>query len=69
MTFNNLMNRIWLRFIELLYKLTLHFLCEDGLCRLRHGEDGLNLCPPTQRKQTPTTYHFSKHHSLTLSHS
>lgn len=46
MTLNNLVNHIWLRFIKTLNKLTLHFLWEDGLCRLRDGEDGLNLCPP-----------------------
>ena len=46
MTLNNLVNRIWLRFIELLYKLTLHFLWKDGLCRLGDGENGLNPCPP-----------------------
>lgn len=49
------MHRIWLRFIEILNKLTLHFLWKDGLCRLRHGKDGLNLCPPIKRKQTSTT--------------
>lgn len=52
MTINNLVNRIWLRFIKTLNKLTLHFLWENGLCRLRYGKDGLNLCPPIQGKQT-----------------
>ena len=69
MTLNNLVNRIWLRFIEFLNELTLHFLWKDGLCRLRHSEDGLNLCPPIQGKQTSASYHFTKHHNLTLSHS
>ena len=52
MTLDNFMNRIWLRFIKTLNKLTLHFLWEYGLCRLRYGKDGLNLCPPIQGKQT-----------------
>ena len=52
MTLNNFMNRIWLRFIKTLNKLTLHFLVENGLCRLRYGKDSLNLCPPIQSKQT-----------------
>ena len=69
MTLNNLVSRIWLRLIKLLYKLTLHFLWEDGFCRLRHSEDGLNLCPPIQGKQTSASYHLSKHHIFTLSHS
>ena len=49
------MNRIWLRFIEILNELTLHFLWKDGLYRLRHSEDGLNPCPPIQGKQTSAT--------------
>ncbi len=69
MTLNNLMNHIWLRFIKTLNKLTLHFQRKDGLCRLRHSEDGLNLCPPIQGKQTSASYHLSKHHIFTLSHS
>ena len=48
MTLNNLVSRIWLRLIELLYKLALHFLWKDELCRLRHCKDGLNLCPPSK---------------------
>jgi len=52
MTLDNLVNRIWLRLIKTINKLTLHFLGENGLCRLRHSEDGLNLCPPIQSKQT-----------------
>lgn len=55
MTLNNLVNRIWLRFIKTLNKLTLHFLWKDELCRLRYGKDGLYLCPPIQSKQTSTT--------------
>lgn len=69
MTLNNLVNRIWLRFIKTINKLTLHFFWKDGFCRLRHSEDGLNLCPPIQGKQTSASNHLSKHHSLTLSHS
>lgn len=69
MTLNNLVSRIWLRLIKLLYKLTLHFLWKDRLCRLRHSEDDLNPCPPIQGKQTSASYHFTKHHNLTLSHS
>lgn len=69
MTLNNLVNRIWLRFIKLINYMTLHFLGENGLCRLWYCEGGLNLCPPIQSKQTSTSYHLSKHHSLTLSHS
>lgn len=69
MTLNNLVNHIWLRFIKTLNKLTLHFLWKDGLCRLGGGKDGLNLCPPIQSKQTSASYHLSKYHSLTLSHS
>lgn len=49
MTLNNLMNHIWLRFIKTLNNLTLHFLWKDGLCRLRHRENGLNLCPPPSK--------------------
>lgn len=49
MTLDNFMNRIWLRFIKTLNKLTLHFLVENGLCRFRYGKDGLNLCPPHPR--------------------
>lgn len=52
MTLDNPMNRIWLRFIKTLNKLTFHFLWKNGLCRLRHSEDSLNLCPPIQSKQT-----------------
>ena len=52
MTLDNFMNRIWLRFIKLIHYMTLHFLLEYGLCRLRYDEDGLNLCPPIQGKQT-----------------
>ena len=55
MTLDNLMNRIWLRFIKTLNKLTFHFLWKNGLCRLWYCEDGLNLCPPIKRKQTSTT--------------
>lgn len=69
MTLNNLVSRIWLRLIKTLNELTLHFLWEDGFCRIRHSEDGLNLCPPIQGKQTSASYHFTKHHNLTLSHS
>ena len=69
MTLDNLVNHIWLRFIKTLNKLTLHFLWKDGLCRLRNCKDGLNLCPPIQGKQTSASYHFTKHHNLTLSHS
>lgn len=69
MTLNNLVNHIWLRFIKTLNKLTFHFLWKNGLCRLGDGENGLNPCPPTQRKQTSASYHFTKHHNLTLSHS
>lgn len=69
MTLNNLVNHIWLRFAKTLSKLTFHFLWKDGLCRLRHSEDSLNLCPPIQGKQTSASNHFYKHHSLTLSHS
>lgn len=58
MTLNNLMNHIWLRFIKTLNELTLHFLGENGLSRLRHSEDGLNLCPPIQGKQTSATNFF-----------
>lgn len=68
MTLDNLMNHIWLRFIKTLNNLKLHFLWKDGLCRLRHSEDGLNLCPPIQSKQTSASNHFCNH-SLTLSHS
>ena len=66
MTLNNLVNRIWLRFIELLYKLTLHFLWKDGLCRLGDSKDGLFLITSFKSQQTLAFY---KHHSLTLSHS
>lgn len=69
MTLNNLVNHIWLRFIKTLNKLTFHFLWEDGLCRLWYGENGLNLCPPIQSKQTSASNHLSQHHILTLSHS
>lgn len=59
MTLNNLVNRIWLRFIKTLNKLTLHFFWKDGLCRLWNGDGSLNLCPPIQGKQTSASYHFS----------
>lgn len=52
MTLDNFMNRIWLRFIKFIHYMTLHFLEENGLCRLRYGKDGLNLCPTIQGKQT-----------------
>ena len=52
MTLDNFMNRIWLRFIKFIHYMTLHFLGENGLYRLRYGKDGLNLCPPIQSKQT-----------------
>lgn len=52
MTLYNLMNRIWLRFIKLIHYMTLHFLVENGLYRLRYGKDGLYLCPTIQGKQT-----------------
>ena len=49
MTLNNLVNRIWLRFIKTINKLTLHFFWKDGLCRLWNGDGSLNLCPPHPR--------------------
>ena len=52
MTINNLVNRIWLRFIKFIHYMTLHFLWGNGLCRLRYGKDGLNLRPTIQGKQT-----------------
>lgn len=48
MTFNNLVNRIWLRFIETLNKLTLHLLREDGLGWLRNGDGSLNFATIAQ---------------------
>ena len=69
MTLNNLVNRIWLRLIKTINKLTLHFLWKDGFGRLRHSEDGLNLCPPIQSKDASASYHFYKHHILIRLHS
>ena len=49
MTLNNFMNRIWLRFIETLNKLTLHFLWKDGLCGLLDGDGSLDFATITKR--------------------
>lgn len=49
MTINNLVNRIWLRFIKTLNKLTLHFLWKDGFGRLWDGDGSLKLATITQR--------------------
>ena len=48
MTFNNLMNRIWLRFIETLNKLSFHLFREDGLGRFRNGDGSLNFATIAQ---------------------
>ena len=49
MTLNNLVNRIWLRFIKTLNKLTFHFLWEDGLGGLWDGDGSLDSATITQR--------------------
>lgn len=56
MTLNNLVSRIWLRLIKLLYKLTLHFLWEDGLGGFRDCQDGKNLAAIRQFYETPSTH-------------
>lgn len=43
MTLDNLINHIWLLFVKTLYKLSFHFLREDGLGGLRDCQDGKNL--------------------------
>lgn len=48
MTFNNLMNRIWLRFVETLNKLTFHLLRKDGFGRLWDGDGSLNFATIAQ---------------------
>lgn len=50
MTLNNLVNRIWLRFIKLLYRLTLHFLWEDWLGGLWNGDGSLHFTTITKRQ-------------------
>lgn len=49
MIFYDLMNRIRLRFIELLYKLSFHLLRKDGFGRLWDGDGSLKLATITQR--------------------
>lgn len=49
MTLDNFMNRIWLRFIETLNKLTLHFLWKDWLGGLWDGDGSLDFATITQR--------------------
>lgn len=62
MTLNNLVNRIWLLLIEILNKLSFHFLREDGLGGFRDCQDGKNLAAIRQFYETPSTHLFySKH--------
>lgn len=49
MTLDNLVNHIWLRFIELLYKLTLHLLREDGLGGLWDSDGSLDFAAIAHR--------------------
>ena len=49
MTLDNFMNRIWLRFIETLNKLTLNFLWKDGLGWLWYCDGSLDFATITQR--------------------
>ena len=49
MTLDNFMNRIWLRLIETLNKLTLHFLWKDVLGGLCDGDGSLDFATITQR--------------------
>ena len=48
MTLDNFMNRIWLRFIETLNKLTLYFIWKDGLCWLCDCDGSLDFATITQ---------------------
>ena len=49
MTLDNFMNRIWLRFIKTLNKLTFHLFREDGLGGLWDGDGRLDFATITQR--------------------
>jgi hypothetical protein len=44
------MNHIWLRFIEILNELTLHFLWEDGFGGFWNGDGSLDFATITQRQ-------------------
>ena len=49
MTLDNFMNRIWIRFIEALNKLTLYFIWKDGLGGFWDGDGRLDFATITQR--------------------
>ena len=66
MTLNNLVNRIWLRFIEILNELTLHFLWKDGLGGFRDCQDVKNLAAIRQFYETPSTHLFYSKHTAVL---
>ena len=66
MTLNNLVNRIWLRFIKTLNKLTLHFLWEDGFGGFLDCQDGKNLAAILQFYETPSTHLFYSKHTAVL---
>lgn len=66
MTFDNLVNHIWLRLIKTLYKLSFHFLREDGLCGFRDCQDGKNLAAIRQFHETPSTHLFYSKHTAVL---
>lgn len=65
-TLNNLVNHIWLRFVKTLYKLSFHFLREDGLGGLRDCQDGKNLDAIRQFDETPSTHLFYSKHTVVL---
>lgn len=66
MTLNNLVNHVWLRFVKTLYKLSFHFLREDGLVGFRDCQDGKKLAAIRQFYETPFTHLFYSKHTAVL---
>lgn len=66
MTLDNLVNHIRLLFVESLYKLSFHFLREDGLGGFRDCQDGKNLASIRQFHETPSTHLFYSKHTAVL---
>ena len=66
MTLNNLVRHIWLRLVKTLYKLSFHFLREDGFCGFRDCQEGKNLDAIRQFYETPSTHLFYSKHTAVL---
>lgn len=66
MTLNNLVDHIWLLLFKTFYKLSFHFLWEDGLGGFRDCQDGKNLAAIRQFYETPSTNLFYYKHTAVL---